>query len=125
MGPKEHTSLIIISSDAHFCYLMKSYARRSDYRVTVAAFGDDLLNNIQRLNPAAILMEIGHAGTNGLKFLRELKQIEITHLIPLIVFTWQDDCEQLREAGADLTLRMPILFDDFTSALNTLNVKSP
>jgi CheY-like chemotaxis protein len=122
MNLKSQSNIMVIGSDAHFCYLMKRYIIRSAHHTSIANIGENTLNRVIQVKPSAIILEIGKPGTIGWKVLGELKQLDDTRHIPVLVFTWHDNKSLIKEAGADFSLEMPILYEDFAKALSQVGI---
>ncbi len=114
--------IMIIGIDSHFCYLMKRYLKRGSHHSLLANIGDNIITQVTELKPAAILLEVGKPGTTGWQILSALKAMGDTSHVPILAFTWTDDHAQIQDAGADLTVQMPILYEDFSKALKMVGV---
>ena len=117
------TKIMVVGDDSHFCYLMRSYVRRSTYSILFSNPGGDVLDLAQREQPAAIILDVDLPGLEGWNLLRRLKADPHTGEIPVVICSWKDEQEHGLNEGASLALRMPILYGDFYTALNTLGVK--
>ena len=124
MNQTAPTNIMIIGVDAHFCYLIKRYLKRGSHHSSLANIGENILEKVKHNRPAAIILEIGKPGTAGWQVLGKLKTYDDTRHIPILVFTWQEDHNELRQAGADLALRMPILYEDFENALRNVGIQA-
>lgn len=125
-GKMDHTSknqIMIAGGDSHFSYLMQRYVRRSAFKIIPVNFGEDLLSLARSKKPAAIVLEIDQPETIGWQILRMLKSDSVVGQIPVIVCSWQEEEARALADGADTYLRMPILYADFETALESIAIK--
>lgn len=122
MNQVDNPSIMVIGADSHFCYLMRRYVKKSAHNIVFAYIGDDALALAQREKPAAIIMEVDQPDTGGWSVLNALKKDQSTAGIPIVLCSWQDDEERGIQAGAEIYLRKPILYDDFLDALNRIGI---
>jgi CheY-like chemotaxis protein len=113
---------MVIGNDSHFCYLMHSYVRKSANQIMFAYPGEDVLALARCERPAAIILALETTGTMGWNVLRALKTDQETGNIPVVVCSWLDEEKRSLEEGADIYLRLPILYEDFSSALSALGI---
>ncbi len=117
MDQNAKNQIMIVGGNAHFSYLMQRYVRTSAHQIVSANLGDDVLAKARCENPAAIILEVDVPGTIGWQTLRALKADQDVGRIPVIVCSWLDEEARYLEQGADIYLRMPILYADFETAL--------
>jgi CheY-like chemotaxis protein len=115
--------IMIVGGDSHFSYLMQRYVRRSAHDIINVNLGEDLLPLARREKPAAIVLEVDRPETIGWQILRALKTDPEVGKIPVIVCSWLDEEARGLAEGADIYLRMPILYSDFGEALATIFIK--
>lgn len=114
--------IMVIGGDSHFSYLMRRYVRTSLHQIIFAHPGQDVLALAQREKPAAIVLEAGIPDSMGWHMLQVLKTNQVTSKIPVILCSWLDDEQRSLEEGADVYLRMPILYEDFEAALSHIGI---
>jgi CheY-like chemotaxis protein len=124
MDQADNIRIMVIGDDSHFCYLMRTYVRKSDYQIISAYLGEDVLEQAQNEKPAAIVLEVGISGSAGWHLLRKFKSHHSTADIPIVICSWTDEEKRASEQGASACLRMPILFEEFTKALSTIGITS-
>ncbi len=117
MSQSINKRVMIVGGNVHFSYLMQRYVRTSDHQVISANLGEDVLALARSEKPAAIVLEVDRPETIGWHTLRALKADPETLRIPIILCSWLDEEARGRAEGADLFLRMPILYSDFGVAL--------
>jgi len=113
---------MVIGADLHFCYLMRRYVRESAHPLLFSGPDEKALDLAHREKPAVIILEAGLLDARGQQMIRTLKSNQGTCQIPIVMCSWQDEDAQKIEEGADLYLRMPILYGDFLTAINHLGI---
>lgn len=122
MCDSDSASIMVIGADMHFCYLMRRYVRESNHPLVFANLGEEALDLAQQEKPALIVMEAGHPDSQSLQMLRSLKSNQSTFQIPVVFCSWLDEDMSNRETGADICLRMPVLYSDFLAVLCSLGI---
>jgi len=117
MGQAEISSILVIGNNAHFCYLMRRYIRKSMFQPLFSTVGEEALAVAQREKPAAIVLEVDHLGSSSWQILHLLKGVPDTRNIPVVLCSWQEDAQYGLQEGASACLLMPILYEDFRAAL--------
>ena len=125
MGQAEISSILVIGNNAHFCYLMRRYIRKSMFRPLFSNLGEEALVLAQREKPSAIVLEVDHRGISSRNILRLIKASPDTRDIPVVLCSWQEDTQYALKEGTNACLRMPILYEDFKAALAKLLMKEP
>jgi CheY-like chemotaxis protein len=122
MNRSDTPMIMVIGDDSHFCYLMRRYVWESAHQLIFANLHENALALARQAKPDAIVLEVGSPGTLGWDVLHALQADEVTGHIPVLVCSWQEEQKPGTEAGAKVHLRMPILFDDFQAALDTIGL---
>ena len=122
MNQASRAGIMVIGGDSHFSYLMRRYVRTSSHQIIFANPGEDVLALAQREKPAAIVLEAGIPDSMGWHMLRVLKTNQSTSKIPVILCSWLDEEQRGLGEGADVYLRMPILYEDFEAALSRIGI---
>ena len=125
MGQTDDSSIMVIGNNAHFCYLMRRYIRKSKYQILFSTLGDEALILAQREKPDAIILEAIGSETLSWRILHALKGNPETQAIPVVLCSWHDETKHGIQEGANVCLCMPILFDDFQAALTQIGVIKP
>jgi len=118
------SSIMIVGEDSHFCYLLRSYIRRSAHQALLYHPADEVLEIAQREHPAVIILDVDLSGMGGWNLLRVLKTHSETREIPVMICSWLDEKDRGAQEGANITLRMPILYGEFVEALNAVGVSA-
>lgn len=116
--------IMIVGRDSHFSYLLQRFVRTSAHRVIPVNLGDDVLSLAKQEKPHAIVLEVDAAEPVGWHTLRTLKSDPEAGQIPVIVCSWLDESARGLTEGADVYLRMPILYQEFGSALEAILKKA-
>ena len=109
--------IMIVGRDSHFSYLLQRFVGTSAHRVLPVSLSDDVLSLVRCEKPVAIVLEVDTPGRVGWQTLRTLKTDPETSRIPVMVCSWHDESARSLIEGADVYLRMPILYRDFGAAL--------
>jgi CheY-like chemotaxis protein len=118
------SSIMVIGTDSHFCYLMRRYVVESAHNVVFAYMGDDAIELARQDTPLAIILEVDRPDNRGWDLIKMLKANQTTQNIPVVLCSWQDDDQRGIDAGADAFLRKPILFSDFKAVLTLIGINS-
>jgi CheY-like chemotaxis protein len=113
--------IMVIGADLHFCYLMRRYVRESAHPLLFAGPDEKAVELAQLQKPAMIILEAGLLDAKGQLMIRTLKANQDTCQIPVIMCSWNDEDTQ-KEEGANLHLRMPILYNDFLTAIKHIGI---
>jgi CheY-like chemotaxis protein len=118
IGSKQST-LVIISNNASFIYLIQRYADRIGFSVTVV-LPTVLAETISRSVPIAAIF----SSTENL----EASQALVTELtnrdVPIMVCSSEIDQIRTRELGADYCLLHPLTYDEFQAALASITASN-
>jgi DNA-binding response OmpR family regulator len=123
MDQTTNNRIMIVEGDSHFSYLMQRFVRTSAHQIILANLGDDVLALAKCEKPAAIVLEVDQPETSGWRNLRALKADLEVRRIPVIACSWLDEEARGLAEGADVYLRMPILYTDFGAALSAILTK--
>lgn len=123
MDQTSNNRIMIVGGDSHFSYLMQRYVRRSAHQIISANLGEDLLALARCQKPVAIVLEVDLPETIGWQILQALKADPDVGKIPVMVCSWLDEEARALAEGADIYLRMPILYADFGAVLESILLK--
>lgn len=105
--PKRRTRLVlVVDDDAMIRRLIRDVLEVDEVDVVEARDGEMALTQIQRTNPALIVLDIMMPGLNGVEVCRRLDH----SVVKVLVLTARDDpCleEECRQAGANAFLTKP------------------
>jgi len=109
-----------MGSDSHFLYLMQRFVRTSAHQIILANLDDDVLALVKCEQPVAIIIEVDHPESTSWRTLRTLETRQGVKRIPIMACSWLDEEARGLAEGADIYLRMPIMYSDFEAALATI-----
>lgn len=122
MNQELSSSIMIIGSDLHFCYLLKRFVRESAHPLLFSGPDEKALNMAVKGRPALIILEDGPADTTSREMIKTLKKNVDTCKIPIVLCSWHE-AELCSTGGeADIYLRMPILYPDFLAILTKMGI---
>lgn len=114
----ESRTCLCVELDPDFYYLIQSYAERSGLRAAHVARGPEVLAAVQQAAPAVICLEPEYrADESAWELVRLLKADPQAADIPIILFSWLDEEEKARAAGAAVYVRKPVMYVHFLNAL--------
>ena len=124
MDPESQASILVVGYDANFCYLLRSYIRRSAYPSAFTQPRDNVIEIAQREHPVLIILDVDLPEMQGWEILHALKTEHSTCAIPVVICSWLDEQERGKLEKADAYLRMPILFSDFLRILSIVGLST-
>ena len=123
MNQTSNNRIIVAGGDSNFSYLMQRYVRRCAHKIVYANLGEDLITMAKCKKPVAIILEVDRPETIGWQLLQDLKADQETGQIPVIVCSWLEEETVALDQGANAYLRMPILYADFETTLESILMK--
>ena len=120
-GPAQST-VVVIDDDRASLDLMSAYLDGHGLRVVRARNGQEGLEKIRRVRPAAVLLDIRLPGLDGWAVLKQLRSDPATDDVPVIIASILDEKSRGLSAGADGYLIKPIGRDDLLGALRRARV---
>jgi len=101
---KHHSRLLVVDDNALHRRLMLEDTRRAGYDVKVVADGVTAIAQIKEWHPSLVLLDLNMPGMDGYETLRQIRNIEKTMYLPVLLVTASTSIEEKREgflAGAD------------------------
>ena len=123
MDQTSNNRIIVAGGDSNFSYLMQRYVSRCAHKIIYANLGEDLIELARCQKPAAIILEVDRPETIGWQLLHNLKVDQETVEIPVIICSWLEEETLALDQGANAYLRMPILYSDFETTLESILIK--
>jgi signal transduction histidine kinase len=121
-GSAEVPVILLADEDRASLDLNTAYLDGSSTRVLRARDGVEALDLARKVQPAAVVLEIGLPRLDGWQVLAELKTDPATAGIPVVVVTIVDDRSRGLALGADAYLRKPIRREELIDALKQVGV---
>jgi signal transduction histidine kinase/CheY-like chemotaxis protein len=117
--------VLVLEDDRQTLFLYEKYLQRSGFQVVPVRTVDDARAAMQRIRPAAIVLDVMLEGETSWGFLAELKQGESTRDIPVLVVTITDREQKARALGADEFWLKPVEGKKLLSKLTALAKAGP
>jgi signal transduction histidine kinase/ActR/RegA family two-component response regulator len=112
--------VVIVDDDRASLDLLSAYLDGSGTRVLRARDGVEALEQIRKVPPAAVVLDIKLPRLDGWQVLAELKADPATAAIPVVIASVVDDRPRGLAEGADEYLLKPIRRDELVDALRRL-----
>ncbi|WP_426734081.1 ATP-binding protein [Myxococcus faecalis] len=93
--------VLVLEDDRQTLFLYEKYLARSGFQVLPVRSTDDARRVLQRVRPAAMVLDVMLEGETSWSFLAEMKNGEATRDIPILVVTVTDREQKARALGAD------------------------
>ena len=117
MGSAGDSIVMILGTEAHFIYLVRSYTERCGHQALVAPIDDGAVALAGQAGPAMIVLEPDQMLPASRDLLRALKTDRATRDIPVVVCSWQDEGSSILASQADGYLQKPLSYEEFRAAL--------
>lgn len=122
--PAAPLTVLVIEDDENIVELIKLGLRYENFQVEAVDDGLEGISAAQRLNPAAVVLDLGLPGDlDGLEVCRRLRQNPTTQDIPILMLTAkgkpQDKVVGLN-TGADDYLAKPFSFDELVARIRAI-----
>ena len=115
--------ILIVDDDFDTLHMVGKMLERHGFKILAANNGEKALQIAQSDNPDLILLDVMMPGMDGYEVTRELRGLENTAFIPIILFTAKaqvDDKLEGFEAGADDYLTKPTHPAELIARVNTI-----
>ena len=93
--------VLVLEDDRQTLFLYEKYLERSGFQVLPVRTVEDARRTLQRVRPAAMVLDVMLEGETSWNFLAEMKTREDTRDIPILVVTITDREQKARALGAD------------------------
>ncbi|MCY0999395.1 ATP-binding protein [Myxococcus sp. MISCRS1] len=93
--------VLVLEDDRQTLFLYEKYLARSGFQVLPVRSTDDARRVLQRVRPAAMVLDVMLEGETSWNFLAEMKNGDTTRDIPILVVTVTDREQKARALGAD------------------------
>ncbi|MBD3309476.1 response regulator [candidate division KSB3 bacterium] len=84
-------TILLIDDNPTNLQILLEHLKRSDYKLLISPSGEQALQNIDRMHPDLILLDVLMPGIDGFETCRRLKQQETTQDVPVIFMTALSD----------------------------------
>ena len=99
MGKK----ILVVDDEPYLAEMMANRLEANRYTVVTALSGRDALDQVAKVKPDLILLDILMPDMDGYQILRRLKEDPKTQSLPVIMLTvkkWSEDIKKAMESGA-------------------------
>ncbi len=107
----ERKTILLVEDEKNVILAVKTCLEVAEYKVLIVENGEKALERAKGEKPDAIILDLMLPDVNGFQVCQQLKGMEETKDIPIIVLTaktGEEDKERAWEAGADSYLTKPI-----------------
>ena len=117
------TTILVVDDEAGNVALIRRLMESLGYDVAAAADGESGIEEVRRIRPDVVLLDVHLPGMNGYEVCRHLKNDAAARTTPIVMTTGFDaPADRIRgiEAGADAFLLKPFDFRELTSQVEAL-----
>jgi len=107
--------ILAIDDEADVVMIIRTALQTEGYEVATATNGPDALEEAKANPPDLVILDITMPGMDGFEVLRELKAIDATSQVPVIMLTGVSERAKIKDAlssGVDYYVVKPFDFDD-------------
>ena len=110
--------VLIYDDDAEILFLCKAILQKDSYRVETLSRCDDVINDIDRLKPDIILMDLWIPKIGGEKAIAILKKNSNAMHIPVILFSANTEIKEIgKKINADGYIEKPFDINAFKETI--------
>jgi CheY-like chemotaxis protein len=113
-----------VELDSDFYYLIQKYAERSGLAALLVSQAAEALQLTKKVRPVVVCLELEQgADRTTWEVLAALKSDSETAGIPVILFSWLDEEDQALKAGANVYVKKPVMYVDFSESLAEAGIR--
>jgi CheY-like chemotaxis protein/signal transduction histidine kinase/CHASE3 domain sensor protein len=112
--------ILIVEDDPKFAKILMELAQENGFKVILASDGESALKLIAKHKPAAIILDIGLPGMDGLSVMDKIKENPHMQHIPVHFLSAMDKSEEAMSKGAVGFLNKPISPEELIGVFNKL-----
>ncbi len=117
-------NVLIFDDDPEILLVCKLILEQEDYTVSTRIYCDDVIDDIQNVNPGVILMDLLIPEIGGENAIGLIKGNRDTMHIPVILFSANPGIEQaLERTGASAFLKKPFAINDLLEMVEDHTLK--
>ena len=110
--------VLVIEDDESFSDLVREVLEMAGYEVTTTTSGFGVPSLVRRLNPCAVLLDLGLPYRPGTSVMAELKADPRTRAVPVVILTGMADAlSGDRRAQASKVLSKPVSLEELLDAI--------
>jgi CheY-like chemotaxis protein len=114
---------LIVEDDMTCIYLWQRYMKRKGFRAISTQKGKMALDMARREKPDLVVLDVMLPDIDGWEVLQALKADPATRDIPVLICSALQEEKLSIAKGADGYLQKPILYEDFLTALSSIDVR--
>jgi CheY-like chemotaxis protein/CHASE3 domain sensor protein len=112
--------ILIVEDDPKFANILLELAQENGFEAMVASDGETGLKLIEQHQPAAIILDIGLPGMDGLTLMDKIREHPKSKNIPVHFLSAMDKSEEAMEKGAAGFLSKPVSLEGLAGVFNKL-----
>lgn len=116
-------TILVLDDDQGARTLLEIMLTRHGFSVRLANDADEALEKIEAEMPHLVISDVSLPGMNGIEFVRELRQHEVTARLPVVILSAHHDnttIEAAMAAGATQFMKKPLKMDGLRDTLTGL-----
>ncbi len=121
----QRAPVLVLEDDRQTLFLYEKYLERSGFQVLPVRSVEDARRSVQRVRPAAMVLDVMLEGETSWNFLAEMKTKPDTRDIPILVVTVTDREQKARALGADEFWLKPVEATQLLRKLGELAHRGP
>ena len=125
-GPRQPLSyqrletVLVVEDDPDLGHALETRLGKEGWNVSVAGDGQCGIEEVERLEPDIVLLDLGLPRMNGFRVLEEIRRSPLTDRVPIVVITGRSDPELERKMenwGVSAVFRKPVELAEVVEAV--------
>ena len=113
-------NILIIDDERELVELMKEHLLKIGFQVMTASDGVVGLTKAKTELPDLIILDLSMPHMDGIKFLRNIKEIDPAKEIPVLISSGRVNAEELQAEGIKHWLQKPYSSQDLVNKINSI-----
>jgi CheY-like chemotaxis protein len=118
----ERTTILVIDDNSGWTELLGRFLAGYDCMVIAASLEQDALQQVQEINPTALILDVMMPGRDGWELLQRLRSQPVTADLPIIVCTVFNDPQLAYSLGASAFVLKPANREKILEVLGQLGI---
>jgi len=117
--------ILVVEDERHIARLLEFVLRKADYEVATCHSAEEAILEIDKMQPDALVLDLGLPGMTGLEFLRLFRAAPYCCSSPVVVLSgrWlEGTASTVKEAGATAQCSKPIAPSSLLRKLRELGI---
>lgn len=118
--------VLLIEDEPNIAEAIRFILTRDDWQVTTHANGSDAVEQVRKLQPDILILDVMLPGRSGIEVLTQLRAEPETAELPVLMLTAKGlgrDREAAERAGANLFMTKPFSNTDILASVRALGAK--